>query len=265
MALVRILMRRWPVTVAGAVLTLGAVAVVYATTPPTYMASSQAMVLLPPTASSTESETSPFLYLPSGLIVLARSVAVVPDGPDFRRAMAQDGFDATYTVELQTGTPIVSFVVESANAERAIRTRDELMRRFGAELDRTQSEENVPERQFAKMRILEASRSASTVSGGRLRSTALAGLGVAVLTLGLVVLVDRRRSRTIPRRRRVPAAEPHDRADDVHSDEADIVPTPGGLNPDPAVTAEVEDRPPAVRPSSRIGVAPGEERTGARP
>ena len=197
--LLRLLMRRWWIALLGFVLSVGAAAGAYTATPPTYEAGAQTIVLLPPTANPAEDATSPFLYLPGGLLVLAQIVSVIPNSPDFREAMARDGYETTYTVQLQAGTPVATFVVEGATPESTLSTRDELVRRFQLELRRIQTDENVPERQLARARILEASSNAAPQSGDRLRAAALAGVVGAVLTLIVVVLVDKRRNRRNPR------------------------------------------------------------------
>jgi len=187
----KVLLRRWLLGTLGLVLTAGAVIAVYTTSPRVYQSSSQTMVLLPPTANSPVVESSPFLYLPSGLTTLAQIVALTPATEEFRRSMAADGFVEQYEISAETTRPVIRFTVQGSDPVGVLATRDELMLRYAAELERVQLDENVPTRQFAHMRYLEASRKVDAMSGDRFRAAAGAGVAGVLLTLLAMFIIDR--------------------------------------------------------------------------
>lgn len=187
----RALLRRWLILLAGLLLTGGAAAWVYLETPVSYQSSGQVLVLLPPNANSPEVATNPFLYLPNGLNVLARVVAVSPTTPQFRRSMIESGFRSQYELTVETGGSMVTFSAEGTDPENVVATRDELMRRFSTELDQVQDEEGAPDRQRAHTRQLSMSDQATPMAGDRLRAVAMVGAAGVVLTLILTLVLDR--------------------------------------------------------------------------
>lgn len=192
---VRVLLRRWLIMLLGLAAAGGAAFAAYQSTPRSYEASSQVMVLLSPKAANPDLETSPFLYLPDGLQALARVATLIPGTPEYRAAMAAQGFEPAYTVTLQTREPLVTFTVESSDPANALETRNELMRRFSSDLDRIQREEGVPQRQWAHIRVLHASDTLTASSGSALRTAAAVGVVLLLVTLLVVALVERRSTR----------------------------------------------------------------------
>lgn len=187
----RALLRRWLILLCGLALTGGVAAWVYTRTPVTYQSSAQALLLLPPNANSPEYDSNPFLYLPNGLNVLARVVAVTPTTPQFRREMREAGFTSQYELSVETGGSMVTFSSEGLDPENVVATRDELMRRFELEIGHVQDDEGAPSRQRAHMRPLAKSDQATPLTGDRLRSIAVAGGTGVVLTLILALSLDR--------------------------------------------------------------------------
>lgn len=197
--IVRVLLRHWLPLLLGLTLVGVSAYAVYRVTPRSYEATSQIMLLLRPTASDPELETSPFLYLPDGLTALARVVTLIPNTPGYRASMAEDGFEPAYTVELQARDPIVLFTVEGSDPANALRTRDELMARFAADLDRVQEEEGVPDRQWAHFRVLQTSDVPTTSSGTAFKRAAGVGVFGGLLTLLGIALLERRAHGRVPR------------------------------------------------------------------
>lgn len=191
----RILLRHWVVLLLGVALSVGSAFLVYRTTPRSYEAVSQVMVLLRPTAQNPEIETSPFLYLPDGLTALARVVTLIPNTPEYRNSMAAAGFEPDYSVDLQARDPIVLFTVAGPDPDNVLRTRDELMDRFAADLDRVQEEEGVPDRQWAHFRVLQTSDIPTALSDAAFKRAAGVGAIGGLLTLLGVALVERRSRR----------------------------------------------------------------------
>lgn len=184
------LLRRWPILLAGLLLTGGATAWVYTETPVSYQSTGQVLVMLPPNANSPEIPTNPFLYLPNGLNVLARVVAVSPTTPQFQRSMIEAGFHSQYELRVETGGSMVTFSAEGTDPADVVATRDELMRRFNVELDQVQDDEGAPDRQRAHARPLAMSDRATPMAGDRLRAVAVLGAAGVVLTLILALALD---------------------------------------------------------------------------
>lgn len=195
--LLHVLLRRWVIVVVGLVVSLAAAFGVYKVIPRSYEATSEVMLLLRPTANNPNYTVSPFLYLPDGLNTLGRVLMTTLNTPEARASMASDGFRAGYTIELQRQGPIVGFTVVGPDLTNTLETRAELMRRFESELSRIQKDEEVPSRQLAHTRVLEASDHVSVVSEDAFRGaagTGVAGMALTLLVIALVELRSRRRA-----------------------------------------------------------------------
>jgi capsular polysaccharide biosynthesis protein len=190
-AIPRTLVQRWLTLLLGLILTGFATVAVFTSVPRTYQARSQAIVLLSPTAGSTEYSTSPFIYLPNTLNVLARVVIADPNTARFRAEMAQNNYTAQYEVDVEPQGPVVRFSVEGNDPEIVRQTHAELLRRFEAELQRIQVEERVPPRQMAHARFVGANGDPDPIGGDRFRA-AVATLFIGLLlTLLATFLVER--------------------------------------------------------------------------
>lgn len=256
-AILQVVVRRWWILALGLLLTGAGAYVVYRQVPTSYQSTSQAIILLPPTASSPEFKTSPFLYLPNGLNVLARVTAIGPDTADFRASMMRDGFGAKYEVDVETQAPIVRFSVEGSDPSVVDTTHTELLRRFEMELERVQSEEGVPKRQTAHARFLDATSDPVAVGGDRFRAVVMTGGVGALVSLTLVFLLDRAlRARSDPRRSR--EEEPGSgREDEI---ESPVVPSDNRHERSVADDLNVDTNP-AVADSAEPGVVTSQERT----
>ena len=217
----RVLLRRWVIVLLGLLATTGLAAVAYTQSPQSFQTNAQLLLLLPAGAQGSELPNSPFLYLPNGLSVLASHVAVAPNTQQFRSALIEDGFDESYQVGVEAGVPIITISVVGGQPDGVIATRDALIERIGAELDRVQDEESVPDRQRAHIRTAGLNESAQAMGGDKLqRALGVLALG-GLLTLVVAFSVDRRRP-AIPQPSRADQRHLRSEADPSRSD-ADAV------------------------------------------
>lgn len=175
-------LRRWLTALVGIVLTASCAAGALLMPPLKYQATSQVMLLLPPTGRSTRVVVNPFLYQPNGLVTLARSAIVEPRGEGFRQSMVEAGFTASFELDAEILAPVVRFSTEGRDPANVNATMAELRRRFDRSVHDAQIEEGVPARQFAHLVEMQ-SISAVPISGDRLRaSIGMAAVG-ALLTI----------------------------------------------------------------------------------
>ncbi len=208
---IKVLLRRWLVVLIGLVLTVGVGAYLYINSPPSYQSTARMLLLLPSDARGADADGSPFLFIPSGLNVLARLVAVVPQSREFRADMIEKGFPSAYEVGVDPTTPIITVSVEGPDPVNVRETRDQLTAAIASELLRVQEDEGAPEKQTAHARVYAAESEPEQLSGSGLRGVlALTAVG-ALITLLAAFTVDRlshlRRQRRIAR---ASAAEPGD-------------------------------------------------------
>lgn len=187
----RVLLRRWLVILVGAILTLAAAAYVYTSTPPTYRATAELLLLLPPEAGAEERATSPFLYLPNELNVLARVVAAAPQSLSFEENLESQGLTSPYEVGVDPGTPIISVGVEGPDAENVLATRDGLVDAIQDELSQVQREEEVPVRQTARTRVFAAEDTPTELGGSAVRGVLAVLAAGGLLTLLAAFGIDR--------------------------------------------------------------------------
>jgi hypothetical protein len=190
----KVLLRRWMIVGIGMLITAGLAVLVYERAPQAYQTNAQLLLLLPAGAQGAELPNSPFLYLPTGLNVLASHVAVAPNTQQFRESMVEDGFVETYEVGVNPGVPIINLSVTGTRPDGVIATRDAVIERLGAELERVQDEETVPDRQRAHIRTAGLNERAHAMGGDKLQR-ALGALALGgLLTLLVAFAVDRRRT-----------------------------------------------------------------------
>ncbi len=196
------LRRRWLVVLVGMVLVVGAMSAAYLKAPTSYQATGQLLLLLPPQASGSDSPTNPYLNLDPGLATAAALIASTMNAPESQRLVAEAGHTASYAITLSPETgPLLVITTEGADPQQAIGTRDEVIRRLQAELERIQNEENAPRRQFIHTRTNGTFNEAEVLTGDRTRAVAAVGAVGMVLTLMVVVGWDRWRAAR-PRRTR---------------------------------------------------------------
>jgi hypothetical protein len=186
------LRRRWIVVLVGMVLVVGAMGAAYLKAPTSYQSTGQLLLLLPPQASGSDSPTNPYLNLDPGLATAAALIASTMNAPESQRAVAAAGHSAEYSIALSPETgPLLVITTEGADPQQAIGTRDEVIRRLQDELQRIQTEENAPRRQFIHTRTNGTFNEAEVLTGDRTRAVAAVGAAGLLLTLMVVVGWDR--------------------------------------------------------------------------
>lgn len=212
---IKVLLRQWLVILVGLAATGSAAGYLYVNTPPYYQATARMLLLLPADARGAEAIGSPFLYLPNGLNVLARIVAVGPTSRDFRGQMFARGLTSQYEVGVDTASPTLTVSVEGTDPDNVIATRDGLIAAIQGDLLRVQREEDVPLPQIAHARVYAAERLPERVSGDRMRSLLTIVGGGGLLTVLAAFALDRmstlrqnRRGQRVKTRKRIsPASE----------------------------------------------------------
>lgn len=206
----RVLVRRWYIVLAGLVLTAITGAAALFVVPTEYQASGQVMLLLPPIASGVDTPSNPYLNLPPELTITASIIAGSVTTKDMQEEMVDSGFPSEYSVALNPGSgPTLLITTTDSDPGAAERTRDEVIDRLRAELERIQSEVDVPERQLITARTDSVGLGAEVLPGSKVRALAVIGALGVVLTLLVTFAVDRMlKGRDRRRRRRAPERTP---------------------------------------------------------
>ena len=261
----KLLLRQWIVVVLGGLLTAGAAAYLYTSTPPTYRATAQLLLLLPSNPGDPEERTSAFLYLPNELNILARVVASVPASRDFSADLAASGLTSTYEVGVDPSSPVITVGVEGGDPGNVLATRDGLVEAVGDELARVQREERVPTDQTARIRVFAAETTPVELGGSGLRGVIAVLAAGGLLTLLTAFATDwlaevRRRRRVTTSTTRTPSPlEPAPAAAPTPVPAAAPTPVPGpppARAPDRAPSSGPPDKrpaPAATAPAPRNG------------
>lgn len=188
---IAVLLRRWLVVLLGLALTLGAAAYLYRSTPPSYQSTASLLLLLPADARGSENVGSPYLYLPSGLNVMARLVAGAPNRREAREELAAAGVASSFQVGVDPTTPILNVSAEGGDPENVVLTRDLVVELLRGELLTMQEEEGVPPWQTAHTRLYNNDDVPQQL-GGEWRRAVLAAMAAGGLaTLLFVFGLDR--------------------------------------------------------------------------
>ncbi len=127
----KILLRRWPVVLAGLVLTVFAVVQVGQIVKPTYEAKATVLFKSPGAAN-------PFLEFPQGLEVTADALIVVLQSPVGGKQLEAAGATANYSLE-RTNGPIVEITADGATSDSADGTVDLVVQALKDELKNYQA------------------------------------------------------------------------------------------------------------------------------
>lgn len=207
-----VLLRRWLIVLVGGVLTLATAGYVYSSAEPSYRASANLLLLLPRDANDSETATSPFLYLPNELNVLASVVAAAAPSRDFVDRLASQGLTSPYEVGVDPANPIITVGVEGPDPDNVLATRDGLVGALETELAEEQRAADVPDRQTARILVYAAEDTPTQLGGSAVRGV-LAVIAVGgLLTLLAAFVVDRlraaRRGRPAPQKNSLPRSAP---------------------------------------------------------
>jgi hypothetical protein len=192
----KILIRQWPVVLAGFLLTIVGVIQVGNMVDPTYEAKGT-VVLLSPSASN------PFLEFPGGLEVTADALVVRLQSPVGGEQMEAAGATAAFSLE-RTNGPIVDVTAEGATEEEATGTVDVVVNGMKAALAEYQT--GAAPDQLITVEVL-TEPTAKAKLGSRIRAQAATGaIGLAAtVAAGLAVDAVRRQLREARLRREAEA------------------------------------------------------------
>lgn len=180
----RVLARRWVTCVAGLVLTAAGVLVVTDQVPPTYRATGEMLLILPPDATGVETPSNPYLNLGSGLTTTAALIGRMLSTDDMRDQLSEQGHDADYVITVVGDAgPLIELSVTGSSSAEALDTRDVLMGMVDDLLVSLQTEAAVPTTQ-----VMRATRPTESRGVEVIRSATYRAMGV-VIALGLLLTV----------------------------------------------------------------------------
>jgi hypothetical protein len=176
--------------------------------PTQHQSNGQVLLLLPPTSTGSATPTSPYLNAPAGLTTLASLISTEESTNDSARELAAEGFNAKYSVSVLPGAgPVIAVTAKGADPTDVVATRDEVMRRLGADLLRMQQEADFPENQLVYS-TSTGDIGAEVLPGSKKRSLIGVGGAAAMSTLLLVAGLERLRVALSRRRRRPTGSGP---------------------------------------------------------
>ncbi len=182
----KILLRQWPIVLAGLVLTFFGVKQVGGMVAPTYEAKGTVLLLSPGAGNQ-------YLEFPAGLQVTADALVVVLQTPVAGKQVEAAGATGAYSLERTTG-PLVDITANASTASEATETIDVVVQALQAELARYQV--NATADQLITLDVL-TEPTASAQLGSRIRAQAAVGaIGVAAtVAAGLATDAIRRQRR----------------------------------------------------------------------
>lgn len=235
--------------------------------PNSYQASGQLVLLLSPNLDSrADQHNNPYLVLPNELNFVGSLVVSSLTTKESERDMAANGYpsDFSLVVPVQAG-PVINIAVEDTVPERAIATRDELIRRIDAKLTSLQQGEDIPASRVIRARENIDSATVEPLSGSRTRALAVVlGLGLLLTAVGAFVrdgMVQRRKARKLAATRAQGAdadasSEPAGQSSEAvvgdpsegepPADDASQADLPAGEDADPVLGGTLATEPPAA-------------------
>jgi hypothetical protein len=192
----KILLRQWPVVLAGFLLTIIGVIQVGNMVAPTYEAKGTVLLKSP-------SASNPYLEFPAGLEVTADALVVFMQSPVAVQQMEAAGATAEYSLE-RTNGPIVDITANGGTEDEATNTIETVVDGLTAKLDEYQSPA-PPDSRIAVDVITQPTANAKL--GSRIRAQAATGaIGLAAtVAAGLAVDAIRRQLREARLRREAEA------------------------------------------------------------
>jgi hypothetical protein len=199
----RLVVRRWYLVVAAALIAAVAGVAGYMATPPKYEAKAT-MLLLPSAASIGGSgPTNPYLALGGGLAMTADVLALeVTDAPVVQ-SLSNKGYRAAYTVapDATVTAPVLTVTATDPNQAMAARTLDAVTRTIGQRLLQDQVAAKAPKNSYVSVHTLVQSPEPTALVKGPIRTGiigALLGLLVGLVPLAVVEWRAHRRVRRDP-------------------------------------------------------------------
>jgi capsular polysaccharide biosynthesis protein len=177
-----VLVRHWLVVLNGAVLTIGATVALFVAVPPTYQATSSAVLLVPAQPGATESgQQNPYLGFGSSLGIVAQITARRMNDAAVGVKLAKQGATADYLVDIVPGdAPMLSVVATSRDEQAALRTAKIVDAAISTELRDSQLALGAPRNLLIQTNPVTTPTHAVLKRGSQIRALAAAlVLGVA--------------------------------------------------------------------------------------
>ncbi|WP_159501570.1 hypothetical protein [Microbacterium sp. 18062] len=204
--LLRGLLRRWYVIVAGLLLAGGGAYLVFDAVPVRYEANAT-MMLLPPEESLGVEGSNPYLILGG----MGQALAVLTtrlNAPVTRDALLGDDDETDYgvTADTTTGAPFLEITTQTVTEHDALAVIAEVQEAARAELERMQVELEIPAESIIGIMDVAADIEATRLSSTRMQLTLATATVGAVLTIVVAAVADGLLA--VRRRRRVAANAP---------------------------------------------------------
>jgi hypothetical protein len=171
-----VLWRHWLVVLNGAVLTIGATFALFVAVPPTYQASSSAVLLVPAQPGATESgQLNPYLGFGASLGIVAQITARRMNDASKGAELTKLGATADYLVDIVPGdAPLLSVTATSRDEQAALRTARILDTAISAELRDSQLALGAPRNLLIQTKPVTTPTKAVLKRGSQIRALAAA-------------------------------------------------------------------------------------------
>ena len=238
--LVRVLFRRWQISLPMLVLSIAFTGLIFTHVKPNYVASA-VVQLVPPLPQAPPKPTDPQPvrrnpWLVQDLSTLGNAALVSVMDVGYVESLKAAGYTDAYTATMTEGAPQVTFQVTGKSAAQATGTAEKLVQRYDQSVLYLQTSSGVADQDLIKPRRLDAGSNVTKSSSNVKRAVAAVGVVGLLMTIAVTIAVDA----WLRRRRRAAMAG----AEVSASVSAAAPPLP---EPD-ATTLLVPDAPPMRRP-----------------
>lgn len=219
---VGILLRRWPATLIGLILTFAAVFYVYDAVTPEYDASGQYYLVVPgesrvdvpvgaPITTAPALAENPFIQY-GNLQIVSELVARRMNSPQVSDALKAEGADAEFLVDIVAGkSPTMLVKVTGSDEGAVLHAFDLVAKELNNELTQLQVDQGAPSNTLIKLDAIYEPTHTTLERASKIR----AGVGVGILGLSVTVLGAFLLEGIFATRRSQPAPAPVDQG--IHS------------------------------------------------
>ena len=226
---VRLVFRRWWLTLPLLMMTVGAALLVSSEIQPEYRAQASVLIVGPAVRESLRipgefENLNPLIDQPSALETVATVLALSMSGPEVTSTLEREGLSPDFELGTQRGVPIVLIETRAGEDEVAVASARRLAELIDAQVRLQQDEADVPVAEQVTTSVIQLASAGGADYGGRTRVRIMIfALGVG-LTLALVFLLEAN-----SRRRAVRRSQHGDGDDDTGSgaendDDSDLPP-----------------------------------------
>lgn len=215
-ALLRVLVRRWYLTLVLIVGSVVAVVAIVGTNPAGYKATGP-IVLLPPTTASkpgTLVKVNPYLQLDGWQNIMTGLLAAQMVSEQFSNQVVAQHVRATWTVTQEAGVPILDLAVTDASSAAAVRATGIIFQEAQQSLHDMQTSAGAPPSQLATIQFATVPVKGTAQYGHNLKVGGALGIVLIGLSLAFVFSFDavlerrKRRKKRPTTRRGAPRGDP---------------------------------------------------------